>query len=114
TEADIDRFYVRMRDDFLYYAPRCLRVKPKEGGLVPFRPNFCQEYIHRLAENQLKRSGRIRIILLKGRQQGCSTYIEGRFYWKTSHLFGRKAYILTHEASATKALFEMAKRYHDN
>lgn len=114
TEADLDRFYLRCSRDFLYYAPRCLKIKPKAGGMVPFVPNFEQEYIHRIAENQLIRDGHVRIIVLKGRQQGASTYIEGRFYWKTSHSIGKKAYILTHESDATKNLFEMAERYHEN
>ena len=81
---------------------------------MPFAPNFCQEYVHKVAEDQLKRTGKIRIIIVKGRQQGISTYIEGRFYWKTIHSLGKKAYILTHEAEATKNLFEMAERYHEN
>lgn len=43
-----------------------------------------------------------------------STYIEGRFYWKVTHRFGVRAFILTHEEEATKNLFEMARRYYDN
>jgi hypothetical protein len=114
SQQAIDQFALRMRDDFLFYAPRALRLKPKQGGLYPFKPNFCQEYVHRVAEDQLKRTGKVRLIILKGRQQGMSTYIEGRFFWKTTHRFGIKAYILTHEAEATKSLFEMAFRYWEN
>lgn len=114
SEQDIDMFLLRMKTDFPYYAPRCLFVKPKKGGLVPLNLNFCQEYVHRIAEDQLRRFGWVRIIILKGRQQGMSTYIEARLYWKTTHTFGIKAYILTHETEATKNLFEMAERYYEN
>jgi len=43
-----------------------------------------------------------------------STYVEGRFYWLTSHRFGVRAFILAHEEDATRNLFEMAKRYHEH
>lgn len=56
----------------------------------------------------------VRIVVLKGRQQGCSTYTEGRFYWLVSNRKGLRAYILTHEADATANLFDMVQRYHNN
>jgi hypothetical protein len=114
TQHDYDLEFFKYKKDFEYFAPRCLQVKPKKGGLVPLKLNFSQQYIHKVAEDQLKRTGKVRIICVKGRQQGISTYIEGRLYWKTSHNIGKKAYILTHEAEATKNLFEMVERYHEN
>ena len=56
----------------------------------------------------------MRAIILKGRQQGVSTYVEGRFYWQTTHRKGVRAFILTHEADSTSALFEMVERYHES
>src|SRR5690606_39878952 len=53
-------------------------------------------------------------ICLKGRQQGISTYIGGRYYWKASGEFGKRFVILTHLDEATANLFNMVKRYHDN
>ncbi|WP_163998667.1 hypothetical protein [Pyxidicoccus caerfyrddinensis] len=107
----------RLKDDFPHYASRCLRIRPKEvtGGELPhLQLNRAQAFIHERLEAQLKRTGRVRAIVLKGRQQGCSTYVEARFYWKVSHRKGVRAFILTHEDPATANLFEMAKRYHDN
>lgn len=108
----------KLKDDFEHYAAKCLKVRPKEGGkdggIKPFILNKAQRYIHAKVEEQKIRTGRVRAIILKGRQQGCSTYIEGRFYWRVTHEFGVKAFILTHEEDATNNLFEMAKRYHEN
>ena len=104
----------RYHYNFEYYAPRCLKIRPKAGRLIPLELNKAQKYLHAIAERQLAALGRIRILVLKGRQQGISTYIEGRFYWKTSHRTGVRAFILTHEDKATSTLFEMAQRYHDN
>lgn len=104
----------RYKNNFEYYAPRCLKIRPKPGSLIPLELNKAQKYLHDIAERQLEKTGRIRALVLKGRQQGVSTYVEGRFYWKVTNRTGVRAFILTHEDKATGTLFEMAQRYHDN
>ena len=89
-------------------------IRPKEGGLAPFRLNEVQEFLHARAEAQLKATGRVRAIVLKARQPGVSTYVEGRFYWKVTQRQGVRAFILTHREQATNNLFAIAKRFHDN
>lgn len=104
----------RLKDDFKHYAAKCLKIRDKNGRVSPFELNKAQEYIHERLEAQLADKGYIRALILKGRQQGCSTYTEGRFYWKVSHRKGVRAFILAHEESASSNLFDMAQRYHDN
>ena len=58
--------------------------------------------------------GKVRAIILKGRQQGASTYVGGRFIHKVTHNKGVRAFILTHDGESTNALFEMTERYYDN
>lgn len=107
---------VRLRDDFRHYAPRCLKIRPKDprGGNVPFQLNKAQDYLHDKLEEQRATTGKVRALVLKGRQQGISTYIGGRFYWRTTHSKGVRCFILTHEQDATDNLFAMVDRYHDN
>ena len=104
----------KLRDDFLHYAPRCLKIRTKAGKVLQFELNEAQRYIHSRVEEQRAKTGKVRAIILKGRQQGCSTYVEGRFYWRVSHSKGVRAFILTHEEDATNNLFELAERYHEN
>lgn len=109
----------RLRNDFEFYAPRCLKIitKKDEQGrsdIRPFEFNAAQRIIHGEIERMRAEVGYVRVVILKGRQQGCSTYTEGRFYWKTSMHQGEKTFILTHQDQATDNLFNMAKRYHDN
>lgn len=109
----------RLATDFEYYAPRCLKIITKKddmgrSDIRPFEFNAAQKIIHDSIEDQKRRLGYVRKVILKGRQQGCSTYVEGRFYWKTSMNGGEKTFILTHQEGATDNLFGMAKRYHDN
>lgn len=104
----------RLKDDFEYYARNCLKIRTKHEGLKPLLLNDAQLYIHNRLEDQLKKTGKVRAILLKGRQQGASTYVEGRYIWRTTHNKGVKAFILTHDGESTNALFEMTERYYDN
>ena len=75
---------------------------------------YTARYVHNKLESLLKERGLVRVNILKGRQQGMSTYIEARFFWKVCFNFGVRAFILTHLADATRNLFEMTKRYYDN
>lgn len=104
----------RLMRDFVFYAPRVLRIRTKRGDVKPFRPNRAQTYLHELLEGQRQKTGRVRALVLKGRQQGISTYVAGRFFWRVTHTPGCRAFILTHEAEATANLFDMAKRYLEN
>lgn len=104
----------RLKDDFEHYAPRCLRIRTKSGKIVPFTLNRAQRYIHERLQDQLRTSGSVRALILKGRQQGASTYIGGRFFWRTTHKRGVRTFILTHQDDSTAALFEMVSRYHEH
>lgn len=100
--------------DFEFYAPRALWIKPKVGRPQRFVLNRAQEYLHGRLEDQLAEIGKVRALVLKGRQQGISTYIGGRFYHKTARTFATRTFILTHEQAATDNLFGMVDRYHDH
>lgn len=108
------RIRQKLKDDFAHYANKCLKIRTKTGGIEPFALNKAQQYLHERIEEQYHRIKRVRVIILKGRQQGCSTYVEGRFYHKTTHRKGVRTFILTHEGEATNNLFDMAARYHEN
>ena len=105
---------IRLRDDFAFFAKKCLKIVDKHGNLQPLILNKAQTYIHQRLEAQRKK-GKVRAVIVKGRQLGCSTYIQARFYWRlwrtTKTL---QAFILTHHDDATTNLFGMARRYHDN
>lgn len=104
----------KLKDSFPHYAAKCLRIRTKSGAVEPFAINKAQSYIHDRLEAQRAATGKVRAILLKGRQQGASTYIGGRFYHRVTHSKGCQVFILTHEQSATDNLFSMANRYHDH
>jgi len=104
---------LRLRRDFPLYAAHCLKIKDKAGAVVPLVLNSAQKFVHAEIERMQAEVGRVRVLILKGRQQGMSTYTEGRYIHKTGMNKGKTAYILTHEDKATQNIFGMARRYHE-
>lgn len=104
----------KLRDDYPHYAEKCLKIRTKGGSVEPFALNEAQLYLHGKLEQQLADIGKVRALILKGRQQGISTYVGGRFYHKATHRKGRRVFILTHEQDATNNLFGMVERYHEH
>jgi hypothetical protein len=103
-----------LRDDYTLYAATCLEIRTKDGSVEPFVFNTIQRELHRKIEQQRAESGKVRALILKGRQLGCSTYVGGRFYWEASQTRGQRVFILTHSDQATSNLFEMVTRFHDH
>jgi len=102
----------RLRSDLPQFAAECLRIRDKHGNLdVPLIFNTSQLYVHDMLEAQRLAKGWVRAIVLKGRQQGLSTYIAGRFYHRASLNKGVNVYILAHEQAATDSLFGIVDRY---
>lgn len=104
----------RLKDDFPLYAEKCLKIRTKEGGLSPLKLNASQRALHEAIEEQRKETGRVRVIVLKGRQQGISTYTDGRHYHRVTHRRGAKAFLLGHQEQSSQALYTMLNRFHEN
>lgn len=104
---------IKLRDDFEAYARACLNIRTKAGDVRRFQINATQRALHKRLEEQRRTKGKVRALVLKGRQVGISTYIGGRFYWRVTHKRGFLTQILTHLDDASDNLFAMAKRYHD-
>lgn len=96
------------------FAKQCLKVRSKEGPLVPFIMNQAQIYAHNKVQAQVENTGKVRAATLKARQQGFSTWIGARYYKKTTEREGFSTFILSHENKTTGKLAQMVKRYHEH
>lgn len=114
TAPDERAIRQRLKDDLVHYSQKCLKIRTKSGVIEPFVFNRAQSYIHSLLQKQLGETSKVRAIILKGRQQGCSTYVGARFYHKVSHNYGLQAFILAHALDATQNLYKMAQRFYHN
>jgi len=90
-----------------------LDIKNKAGDLVRLRLNAAQQAI----DDKIKECRRLhkpaRIIILKSRQLGASTYTEALLYSLTSQQSNRNSLIMADEVDKSNYLFEMCKLYQE-
>lgn len=104
----------RFDEDFPFYSRNHLKIRTKAGSIEPFLLNYSQQKLHDKIELQKRNTGKVRMLILKARQQGFSTYVGGRFYHHTTRFSGKATFILSHEADTTEKLFQIVERYHKN
>lgn len=103
----------RLYDDFEFYAKHCVKIRPKTGPVQAFTLNGPQKRLLQVIDDQIKTEGRVRVIILKARQQGFSTFVHAWMYWRLSQRHARKGLVVAHMADSTRALFDMYKRTHN-
>lgn len=104
----------KLKDDFPHYASKCLKIRTRQGLIKPFVLNKAQRFVFDKLMEQRGKIGKIRALVLKGRQQGISTLINALYYHETTHSFGAQTFILTHALDATANLYKMVQRFHEN
>ena len=105
----------RWLTDMPAYATSALRIFDKQDRLVPFTLNPMQRQLHARLEQQKQETGRVRAIILKARQLGCSTYVAARYFHRMHlELTGARAYLLAHEDDACIKLVAMYRTFWDN
>lgn len=99
--------------DFKKFSSERLKIITKDAaqGYIPFKFNQAQQKIHDAVEKQLKNKGRVRVLILKARQQGISTYTAGRVFWKTLYTPFTRSVVLAHDSATSDALFTMSKQF---
>lgn len=104
----------KLKKDFPLYAKNILKIVTKEGESKPFILNPGQKWIHNRLDQQLEAQGNIRALVLKARQVGISTYVEGRFFWKITQNHNANAFVLSHLAESTNSIFNMVRYFYEN
>ena len=103
----------KLKASFPLYAKNILRIVTKTGDIQPFRLNPGQQAIHKQLEDQLQERGRIRALVLKARQVGISTYVEGRYFWRITQTRNANAFVLSHLAESTNSIFNMVRFFYE-
>ena len=102
------------RADLPTYGREGLIIRPTGGATRPFIFNSVQMKLHAELENLKAALGYVRVIVLKARQLGVSTYVGARFYHRMKHDPGFRTIIMAHRDDALLALAEMVDRYYEN
>ena len=96
------------------YAKHCLKIIDKQGKLIPFEFNAAQQLLDEQINKQYEERGNVRILILKSRQTGISTYCQARGFWKTVSAQNQNAVVVSHLNESTKAIFGMVRNFYDN
>lgn len=99
---------------FPEFAARLLKIKDKfSNDLVPFKLNVVQERVDRVVEKQIAAGKPVRIIILKARQQGISTWSLGRMYHTTTTQKNTDAMMVVHDDPSSLKLFNRLRLMYD-
>ena len=102
-----------LRRNLSLFARKCLYIKTKNAELKPLELNDSQFFLHQRLEEHKRKRGKIRAVIVKGRQQGLSTYTEARFFHKCAYNKGFSSFIVSEGKDSTENIFEMVKRYYN-
>ena len=92
----------RLVTNLEFYAKSCLKIIDKQGLIRPLVLNRAQMVLHALLEKQKRDTGMVRAVVLKGRQQGCTTYLQARYFHQTSFRSNLSAYVLAHQVESDR------------
>jgi hypothetical protein len=115
NDEQIIELIQRLQADPKLYFETCLKIQMfGTGELVPFSLNPVQEILHYMMERQLNDLEHVRMIVLKARRFGVSTYIQGRFFRHAAMNHNKVVQITTHSKAATDVMFSMARTMEQN
>jgi len=101
-----------LRRDFPLYARECLRIAPKKGNVIPFLLNGPQMKIEAAIARAVHDGRPPRIVVLKSRQVGVSTYAQGRIFHRCHLNPNRSGLVLAHKDDSARSLFRMSHRFY--
>lgn len=103
-----------LKNNFPVYARECLYIKTKASEILPLKFNEAQEFLHKkIEEHKSRTGGKLRIVVLKARQFGISTYVEARFLHRTTLNEATNTFIMADSRTSANNIFDMTKRYYE-
>jgi hypothetical protein len=113
TDELVERI-IQARDD-ADYRPfiETLLIQDKDGEVVRLAFNEVQELIHAAVMEELATKGAVRLIILKARQGGASTYIQGLGYTITTTHPNHKMWVVAHDRPSSEGLAEKSDMFLD-
>ena len=114
-EKEIIALIRRLQADPLLYFDTCLKIQNfGTGELIQFKLNEVQSIMHSMMERQLREHEHVRMIVLKARRFGISTYVQGRYFRHAAMNHNKVVQITTHSKAATDVMFAMTRTMEQN
>lgn len=95
------------------YCRELLTIRNKEGRQQKLTFNDAQNHLYDVIEQKKAAGEPVRLIVLKGRQEGISTLVEGLMFMASATQKNVKTLVVAHETQSTANLFKMNKLFFD-
>lgn len=105
--------FTRCSTDYNYYATNLLRIKTINSEIKPLSFNAPQDRLHMLLERLHAEQRLMRVIVLKARREGISTYSEGRIFWRSHFNENTDSVVIAHEKDSGNNIFNMCKLFYE-
>ncbi len=104
--------WVERSRDFEIFAPMYLKIKDEYGNIILLKFNYAQRKVLGIIKKRQSEDKPIRLIILKARQMGISTLIQGWcFHYEITHS-NQKMLTMGHKVDASNNLYDMYQRYY--
>lgn len=95
------------------YMENFLMIRDKRQQIVPLKLKPAQKRLYDIMKSEYEAGRPVRIVILKARQLGFSTVIEGMFFQDAATRKNVRTLIAAHDDESTTALFRMNKLFYD-
>lgn len=99
--------------EFSSYSSEYLKITNKSGEVVPLVENYAQREISKAIKEERDAGRPPRLLILKSRQMGASTGIQGRMCYKCFTVENRNGLIVSHTDKSTRKIFGKTKFFYD-
>lgn len=103
----------KIRTDFPGFCERFLKIKTKKGEIQPFILNRPQRIIWEQIKAMMRENRPIRLVILKARQYGISTFVQAFLLWLVMTRQGQNALIVGQNLDMAGELFGKAEMMYE-
>lgn len=108
-----DEVHERLLSDTSFYAKHLLKIADKRGQIVPFEFSAAQVALDAALEEQRGKGHAMRAIILKARQIGFSTAVQGKLIQRCTTRPNYNVVVVAHDRDTGAKLYRIGKRMYD-
>jgi hypothetical protein len=109
TAEQLEELRAQLLDDQIYYSAKCLKIVDTSGQLVPLEAKPAQRRFEAIKRRQEAERRPVRIITLKARKEGISTWTQGCMVKRTTTVANHKALVVAHDGDTAEEIFGMGE-----
>lgn len=114
TEEEIAELRRRLETDEVFFARKLLRIVDQEANLVPLKAKPAQLRLAAIEQKQRDEGKPVRVLILKARREGLSTWVQGGMIQGITQRENYKALVVAHDGDTASELFGIGETMYAN